>query len=241
MHHPQHAVGGDERRQPEQRHHQRRSGCRSASRTRAPRRRRAAIDPVALIATAAMQALRPTFAPIERSRPAVRITSVTPDAMRNVRLACRSTFSRLGAVRKASLSNGERQAEQQHAGEPVAERGDVRGHARRDRPLERDSRARSARIESISSATITSSPMLATCSDDVHRQHVQPVLQHADRSARRAAFPAASRCRARTTCRRRPPPRWRRTPCPIAAIGCPAFIRAVSSSAAKPAIAPPSA
>ena len=62
-----------------------------------------AIAPVALMTVAAMQALSPTFAPIERSSPPARITSVTPEPIRNVRLACRKTFSRLAVVRNASL------------------------------------------------------------------------------------------------------------------------------------------
>ena len=62
-------------------------------------------EPVALIAVAARQALNPTFAPTDRSSPAVRMTSVSPDASRKTRLAWRRTLSRFDAVRNASLNS----------------------------------------------------------------------------------------------------------------------------------------
>jgi hypothetical protein len=62
-----------------------------------------AIDPVAFIAVAARHADNPTFAPTDRSRPAVKMVSVKPDAIRNVRLACRSTLRRFEEVKNTSL------------------------------------------------------------------------------------------------------------------------------------------
>src|SRR5215510_6499143 len=58
-----------------------------------------AIDPLDRITVAARQADRPTFAPTDRSRPPVRIVSVSPDAIRNVRLAWRRMLRMLGAVK----------------------------------------------------------------------------------------------------------------------------------------------
>src|SRR5262249_39615605 len=64
-----------------------------------------AMDPDDFIAVAARQADRPTFAPTDRSRPAVRMVSVSPDAIRNVRLAWRKTFNRFADVRNTSVAN----------------------------------------------------------------------------------------------------------------------------------------
>src|SRR5437868_2526341 len=61
--------------------------------------------PVDLNTDAAMHALTPTFAPIDRSMPAPIITSVAPDAIRNTRLACRRTLRRFDAVRNPSVKN----------------------------------------------------------------------------------------------------------------------------------------
>jgi hypothetical protein len=64
-----------------------------------------AIEPLAFITVAARHADRPTFAPTERSRPAVRIVKVSPDAIRNVRLACRRMLRTFGRVKNASVVN----------------------------------------------------------------------------------------------------------------------------------------
>ena len=61
-------------------------------------------EPVILITLAARHAESATFAPIERSRPAVRITKVRPDAIRNKSADCRSTLRMLFVVRNTSLS-----------------------------------------------------------------------------------------------------------------------------------------
>ena len=158
---------------------------------------------VALIAVAARHALNPTFAPTDRSSPAVRITSVSPDASRKTRLAWRSTLSRFDAVRNASLSDASSHAQQRDDQQSVAER-----RQRPTRPASGDRRAESD--------TLTIGPHRIdeqrddhqqADADDLqrgrHRQQVESVLQHAHRQLRRAACRAASRCRARTTCRRR--------------------------------------
>src|SRR5262249_24903494 len=62
-----------------------------------------AIDPLDFITVAARHADRPTFAPTDKSSPAVRIVSVSTEAIRNVRLVCRRTLSRLGSVKNASV------------------------------------------------------------------------------------------------------------------------------------------
>jgi len=59
----------------------------------------------AITTAAARQALSPRFAPMDKSSPAERITSVRPEAMRKMRLAWRNTFSRLPTVRKALLDS----------------------------------------------------------------------------------------------------------------------------------------
>ncbi len=61
-------------------------------------------EPVWCITVPAKQAESATLAPTERSRPAVSTTSVSPEAMKNNRLACRSTFRILPSVRNESLS-----------------------------------------------------------------------------------------------------------------------------------------
>ena len=61
-------------------------------------------EPVTLITLAAKHADNPTFAPTERSRPAVRMTKVRPEAIRNKSAVCRSTLRMLFAVKKTSLS-----------------------------------------------------------------------------------------------------------------------------------------
>ena len=60
-------------------------------------------EPVLWITVPAMQAESATLAPTERSRPAVSTTSVRPEAMKNVRLACRSTLRILPRLRNESL------------------------------------------------------------------------------------------------------------------------------------------
>ena len=72
-----------------------------------------------------------------------------------------------------------------------------------------------------------------------HRHQVQPVAQHADRqhAEQRPGEPAIA------ALERRAADRDRRDGVELeadAAVGCAEFMRAVSSSAAKPAIAPPS-
>lgn len=61
-------------------------------------------DPVVWITVPAMQADRATLAPTERSRPAVSTTSVSPEAMKKVKLAWRSTLRMLPRLRKESFS-----------------------------------------------------------------------------------------------------------------------------------------
>ena len=60
-------------------------------------------ESVALITVAAKHADNPMFAPTERSRPAVRMTNVRPEAIRNKSAVCRSTLKMLFAVKKTSL------------------------------------------------------------------------------------------------------------------------------------------
>ncbi len=72
--------------------------------TASPVRMPSSGEPVVFITEAARQAESAILAPTERSSPAVRITSVRPEARKNRRLACRSTLSRFDAVRKASLA-----------------------------------------------------------------------------------------------------------------------------------------
>jgi hypothetical protein len=61
------------------------------------------VDPVFVMTTAATQADIPTFAPTDKSMPAVRSTSVNPEAIKNKRLACLNTLSKLLVVKKASV------------------------------------------------------------------------------------------------------------------------------------------
>ncbi|MEY9725954.1 hypothetical protein ABIA07_001855 [Bradyrhizobium yuanmingense] len=61
-------------------------------------------EPVLWITVPARQADSATLAPTERSRPAVSTTSVRPEAMKKVRLACLSTLRMLPRLRKESLS-----------------------------------------------------------------------------------------------------------------------------------------
>jgi hypothetical protein len=69
-----------------------------------PDRNPKVVDPVFVITTAATQADIPTFAPTDKSIPAVRRTRVRPDAIKNKRLACLKTLSKLLVVKKASVS-----------------------------------------------------------------------------------------------------------------------------------------
>ena len=60
------------------------------------------VEPVANNTVPAKQADIPTFAPTDKSIPAVKMTSVKPEAIKNKRLACLNTFNKLFTVRKAS-------------------------------------------------------------------------------------------------------------------------------------------
>ena len=62
-------------------------------------------EPVSLITLAARQADSATLAPIERSRPAVKMTSVRPEAIRNNSADCRSTLRMLFVVMNTSLNS----------------------------------------------------------------------------------------------------------------------------------------
>jgi hypothetical protein len=62
-------------------------------------------EPVTWMTVPARHAVRPTLAPIDRSRPAVSTTSVSPAATKNIRLAWRSTLRMLFSDRKESVSS----------------------------------------------------------------------------------------------------------------------------------------
>lgn len=67
-----------------------------------PVRKPRVVEPVEIKTVPAKQADIPTFAPTDKSIPAVRITRVKPDAIKNNKLACLRTFSKLLVVRNAS-------------------------------------------------------------------------------------------------------------------------------------------
>ena len=68
-----------------------------------PAKTASGIEPVDFMMVAAKQALMATFAPIDKSSPAVRITRVKPDASRNSNEACLNTLVMLVAVKKEVL------------------------------------------------------------------------------------------------------------------------------------------
>ena len=159
-----------------------------------------------------MQADSATLAPTERSRPAVSTTSVRPEAMKKVRLACLQHVEDVAEAQEGIAEHGEHRADQQRREQAIEHLDRVLRQERAGRRDGRLWRCRSCAAPQAVEEEGDDDEDADACDlhRGRHRDQVEPVAQHADRehAEQRAEQPAiAALERGAADARRR---RWRR-------------------------------